>query len=428
MTDPWAGRPSLTLTECRACGSRNLIPFLDLGTTPLANQLTATPDETVARFPLACCWCADCTLVALTEAVSPEIMYRHYVYLSGTSPSFREHSWSIADRLVERFSLDASSLVIEIASNDGMMLRRFRDRGTRVLGVDPARNIAQLANAEGIPTIPEFFDKTLAGRIGAEHERARLVLARNVIAHIHDALGALEGVATVLANDGVLAIEVPHLLELMRHVEFDTIYHEHLSYVSLRALTALCERAGLEVFDVEKTPVHGGSILVLAGPAGAHPRAPALGALLAEEDDAGLGREATFRTFADRVAGLRRGLVQRVEDWLASGRTLAAYGAPAKAVTLLSYTGLDRRHLAYTLDLNPLKQGRFLPGSGIPIVGPDRIRDDPADCHLLLAWNFADEICRQQAAYLARGGCFLVPVPAPAFQSNADREAPRESP
>lgn len=402
--------------ECRSCHHPELAEVLDLGSTPLANRLLtqAQLGEPEPRYPLVLAFCPRCALVQITETVPPEVLFRDYLYFSSFSDTMVQHARVIADRLRVERGLGSDSLVVEVASNDGYLLQHYVAAGVPVLGIEPARNIAKVAEERGVRTVSEFFGLELAERLAADGHRADVIHANNVLAHVADLNGFVAGLAALLKPEGLAVIEAPYLKEMLDHVEFDTIYHEHLCYFSLTALAALFDRHGLRVVNVERLPIHGGSLRVHVVPAGSRERpAPTVAALLAEERAWGVDRLEAYQPFAERVTRLRADLVALLRDLKAQGRTLAAYGASAKGSTLLNYMGIDGALLDFVVDRSTVKQGRYTPGTHLPILPPEHLLAARPDDVLLLTWNFAEEIFRQQAAYLEAGGRFIVPVPSP---------------
>jgi novobiocin biosynthesis protein NovU/D-mycarose 3-C-methyltransferase len=412
----------MRIANCRACDSPSLWPFLDLGDTALANNyvVPARADEPEPTYPLRAALCAECGLVQIDEEVPPEDLFRHYLYVSGTSDLVHQHARELAEHFARRCPLRRGDLVLEAASNDGTVLKAFQRYGARTLGIEPARNIAEQATREGVPTVCEFFDAATARQARAGHGPARLILARHVLAHARDLHGFVEGLFVALADDGLAVVEVPHLLTFHDYLAYDTVYHEHLCYFSLRVLQRLFRRHGLELADVLEVPIHGGSIVVSAQRhGGPRPRSAAVDELLAREERAGLHRLERWARFARRVEQNRDALCREVDRLWAAGRSLAGYGAAAKGMTLLAYCGIGPDQLPYLVDKNPYKQGLLTPGHHIPICPPERLLQEQPDTVLLLAWNFAAEIARQQAEYLRRGGRFLLPLPAPRYWAGA---------
>jgi SAM-dependent methyltransferase len=399
--------------ECRACGKVGLTPVLSLGETPLANRLLTDEqlNEPEPTWPLELAWCPDCSLVQITETVPPETLFSDYAYFSSFSDTMVAHAKSIAQRLTSDRELGADSLVVEVASNDGYLLQWYREAGVPVLGIEPAQNIAKVAIEErGIPTISEFFGQDIATQLAADGKRADIIHANNVLAHVADLNGVVAGFRAMLKPNGVAVVECPYLKDLIDHVEFDTIYHEHLCYFSLTALDRLFRSHDLEIVDVERLDIHGGSIRIHAMPSGVEPVRESVTSLLAEEaqwvDDA-----ASYATFGARVANLGKeltGLLQRLKS---EGKRIAVYGASAKGSTLLNFFGIDRSLIDYVVDRSTVKQGHYTPGTHLKIYDPDRLTQDQPDYCLLLTWNFAREILEQQQEFRDQGGQFIIPIP-----------------
>jgi hypothetical protein len=401
------------ISTCRSCGGADLEMVLDLGTTPLANSLPAVDSsEPEPRFPLELVFCPSCTLVQITETVPPEQLFRNYLYFSSFSDTMLAHARDLTARLLGELKLGARSLAVEIASNDGYLLQYYKQAGVPVLGIEPARNVAKVAEERGIPTLCEFFGLQLATELAADRKRADVLHANNVLAHVADLDGFVAGIQAILADEGVAALEFPYLGDMIDHCEFDTIYHEHLCYYSLGAIKHLFERNGLKLLNVERVPIHGGSLLLqVARREAARPAMPSIAALLDEERQRGMETAAFYRGFAGRVLQLKDKLRALLADLKAKGKRIAAYGAAAKGSTLLNTFGIGAETLEFVADRSTHKQGRLMPGVRIPIVPSERLSKSMPDYTLLLTWNFADEILRQQAEYRSRGGKFILPVP-----------------
>ena len=401
------------MPSCRSCGGGRLEVFLSLGDLPLADALLRDSTEPEARFPLDIAFCPDCALVQILEEVPPQRLFvDNYLYFSSFSDALLEHARVHAAGLVD--GLGPESLVVEVGSNDGYLLRHVAAAGVPVLGIDPAPDQADAADAAGVPTLREFFGLDLARRLRAEGRRADVIVANNVMAHTPDLNGFVGGLAELLADDGVATIENPSVEELVERCEFDTIYHEHFSYLSSTSVAALMARHGLVLFRVEAFPdLHGGTRrwwVSRSRPVEASARDA-----LAHEGEAGVGSAAFYRSFAGRVEAVRRELIGMVGGLRAEGARVAAYGAAAKGATLLNSCGLGTDMVDFVVDRNPHKQGRFMPGTHQPIRPPEALVEEQPDAVLLLAWNFAREVMAQQQAYRDAGGRFLVPIPQPAL-------------
>jgi SAM-dependent methyltransferase len=399
------------MESCRGCGCGTLTDIHAFGDTPLADRLLR-PDHAGEDYaaPLTLAMCPACSLVQIRETVEPRILFGpDYPYFSSVSPALLAHFAASARSIIARMALGPEDLVIEAASNDGYMLGVFREGGIPVLGIDPADGPVSVARARGIETLHDFFGEACARRLAAEGRRARVFLANNVLAHVADVNDFLRGVRLLLADDGIFVAEFPYLLDLVDHGEFDTIYHQHLLYLSLTAAQSLLARNGLVLVDAERTAIHGGSLRISAATSGEP--TPRVAALLARETRRGIAAPRFFAPFVDHIARIRRDTRAMVRKLKAEGRAVAGYGAAAKATTLLSVLGLGRDDLSFIVDRNRWKQGLLMPGTRIPIVAPEHLDRRTAEVVLLLAWNFADEIVAQNAAYLASGGRFLIPVP-----------------
>jgi 2-polyprenyl-3-methyl-5-hydroxy-6-metoxy-1,4-benzoquinol methylase len=388
--------------------------FIDLGAQPLSNAYVAREDAeaTETFYPLHVRACDACRLVQLPEVLPPERIFGEYAYLSSMSDSWVEHCRHYADSATGRLGLDARHLVVEVASNDGCLLRAFQARGVRVLGVEPARNVADIASAAGVPTLAAFFGSKLASELVSEGRRADLLVANNVLAHVPELNDFVRGIATLLADDGVATLEFPHLARLVAGDQFDTIYHEHFSYFSFETACRVMAAHGLSVFDVEELPTHGGSLRVHAARRErARDVSPRVGALLERERTADLHSTGAFARFAERVRLVKWSLLDFLLERARRGDQVVAYGAAAKGNTLLNYCGVHGDLLAYVADRSPLKQGKLLPGSRIPIVAPERIAETKPAYVLVLPWNIRDEIARQLAYVAGWGGQLVVPLP-----------------
>jgi SAM-dependent methyltransferase len=404
----------MTLASCRFCGAPLDAVFADLGMSPLANSYVP-PERANAMepfYPLRALVCSECLLVQLEEFESAEAIFTDYAYFSSYSTTWLEHSRRYVEQMIDRWGLDGSSAVVELASNDGYLLQYFVERGVPVLGIEPAANVAEVAVAKGVPTLVEFFGVQTARSVAGD-TRADLLLGNNVLAHVPDLNDFVGGMKIVLAERGVLTMEFPHLLRLIEDNQFDTIYHEHFSYFSFTTARKVFAAHGLRLFDVEELPTHGGSLRIY----GAHedddskPESDASRELRAREEAAGLGELATYRAYAERVQADKRDVLALLIDLKRQGNSIVGYGAPAKGNTLLNYCGIGTDFLEYTVDLNPHKQGSLLPGTHIPIRPVEALRATRPDVVLILPWNLREEVMDQHAYVRDWGGRFAARAP-----------------
>lgn len=409
-------RARCAAATCRSCEGPGLEPVLDLGDMPLSDGFVR-PEELEGergrrRFPLEVAFCGRCSLVQILETVPPAMLFcDDYPYYSSFSDSWLEHCARSAEALIVDRRLGPGSLVIEVASNDGYMLKNFKDQGISVLGIDPAGGPAGEAEKKGIPTLCTFFGRSLGEELRNQGLRADVVLGNNVLAHVADLNGFVHGIERLLKEDGVAVIECPYVVDLVERREFDTIYHEHLCYFSVTALEALLSRHGLHLVRVDRLPTHGGSLRLFAQK---QPAArPGVEALLEEERRDGVGSIAYYRGFADQVQALKVELTGVLAQLKREGARIAAYGAPAKGTILLNFMGIGRDLLEFAVDRNVHKHGKVIPGVGLEIHPPSRILESGVDHLLILPWNLRAEIVAQQAEFQRRGGRFIVPLPTP---------------
>ena len=402
------------ITGCRSCGAEDLEPVLALGDMPLSDRLVDPAEDASVepRIPLTLVFCPECTLVQIEETVRPEVLFgEDYPYFSSYSDTLLDHSRRNVQALIERYQLASEDLVVELASNDGYLLQFFAEAGIEVLGIDPAPGPAAVALENGVPTLVEFFGTEVAERLASEGVEADVLIGNNVLAHVPDQNAFVAAMATLLAPTGSIVMEVPYVRDLIEHTEFDTIYHEHHCYFSVRSLETLFARHGLYLNRVEHHPIHGGSLRFFASTDPA--RQPSVDEYLAAEAIAGMDTIGYYQDFADRVDGVRIALNDLIDDLRRGGATVAAYGAAAKGAILLNYAGLDGEQIDYVVDRNPHKQGKLMPGVRLPIYDPSKIDEDPPDYLLILPWNFKDEIMEQQGDFAAGGGRFIIPIPEP---------------
>jgi hypothetical protein len=400
---------------CRFCGAALRHVFADLGTSPLCESYLSAEQLGAAElfYPLVVYVCESCLLVQVPMHVSGEHIFSEYAYFSSFSRSYLDHARRNVLALIERFAISSSSFVVELASNDGYLLRNFSERQIPCLGIEPAANVALAAQQQGVSTLVKFFGESTAGEVVLGHQQADLLIANNVLAHVPDLHDFAEGMKVLLAADGVAVVEVQHLLRLIQQNQFDTIYHEHFSYFTLGSLSTVLLSHGLTVFDVEELPTHGGSLRVYlrhSHSAGAS-EDKRIQQVLAQEQAAGLHNISGYGSFAEQISEVKRQLLEFLIGAKRGGKSIVGYGAPGKGNTLLNYCGIRQDFLDYTVDRNPYKQGKFLPGTRVPILAPEKISQTHPDFVLILPWNLRDEIAAQLVEVREWGGKFVVPIP-----------------
>lgn len=406
----------MTEEKCRFCGTLLIHSFCDLGTSPLSNAYLSSSqlNEVEPWYPLHAYVCESCFLVQLPQYQSPKEIFNEYLYLSSYSESWVKHAKTYANKVIRRFKLNQESAVVEIASNDGYLLQHFKNRNIPVLGVEPAENVAKIAEEKGIPTRVGFFGSETARKMVEENISPDLLVANNVLAHVPDLHDFVAGLKILLKPGGRITLEFPHLLKLMEHNQFDTIYHEHFSYFSFLTVDKIFYRHQLKVYDVEELETHGGSLRVYL----CHdddktgPISEAVLHLRTKEMDAGLNTLAPYKAFFEKVEECRLGFLGFLVSLRYDGKKVVAYGAPAKGNTLLNYCGIRSDMLSFTVDRNPYKQGKFLPGSRIPIYNPDKIKETQPDYVVILPWNLKREIMKQLSFIREWNGKFVVPIPS----------------
>ena len=397
--------------QCRSCEARAGELVLDLGEQPLANNFLSLEDRDKFEpiFPLRLAVCTKCWLLQLTDLISPAQLFSEYVYFSSYSNVWVKHAKDCSIRYLEEFALDAENFVVEIASNDGYLLRNFAEAGIPHLGIEPAENVATVARKKGVQTRVDFFSEKLAKELAME-QQADLIIAYNVFAHVPDINDFVAGLKCLLAPEGRVILEFPYAAETITNGEFDTVYHEHVFYFTLCSLQPIFDRHDLRITTVERTPLHGGSLRLFVRQEN-HEADETVAALLAEEKERGVMSLAFYQGFSDRAERIRNALREQITTLLAEDKTIAAYGAAAKGTILLNYCRLDTEQIAFVVDRSPHKQGRLMPGVHVPIVSADELAGRVPEVTLLLAWNFMDEILGQQIAYRNAGGQFLIPIP-----------------
>lgn len=403
-----------TRLACHICQNKKLHKFLSLGPIPLANSFLQQDQLSVSEpyYPLDVCYCSNCGLVQLAQVIAPEILFKNYAYLTGTSEPMKAHFAGLAEDIIKKFSPPSGALVIDIGSNDGTLLQNFQRYNMRVLGIEPATNVAKLASLRGTETLNDFFNESLAHKICSEKGQPRIILATNVLAHVADLESLLRGVNRLLASDGVFVIEVPYLVDMLSKVEFDTIYHEHLRYFAVRPLVTLFSKFDMGIADVEHISVHGGSLRVYVQKF-IHSLPSSVTELLDLETEAKIDSLETYQKFAEDISRIKEELLSLLKALKNQGAKIAGYGAPAKGNILLNYCQIGMDILDYVTDTTPFKQGRYTPGMHIPVFPESHFHEFPPDYALLLAWNYADEILREEERYRQAGGRFIVPIPRP---------------
>jgi SAM-dependent methyltransferase len=400
---------------CRFCGTELKHTFIDLGMSPLCESYLspAQLNQMEPFYPLHVYVCHECYLVQLEEYVTREHIFTEYAYFSSYADSWLKHVQVYTDQMINRFDLDNSSFVVEVASNDGYLLQYFVQKNVPCLGIEPAANVAEAAVAKGVPTLVEFFGQDLARKLAAEGRQADLIAGNNVLAQVPDLNDFVAGLKILLKPQGVITIEFPHLWRLMQENQFDTIYHEHFSYFSFLAAEQIFAAHGLTLFDVEELPTHGGSLRIYACHQDDASKSITERAseLHRREENAGFNKIDFYRSFAEQVEETKRKLLEFLIQAKRQGKTIAGYGAPGKGNTLLNYCGIRTDFLDFTVDRNPYKQGKFLPGTRIPIFHPDKIAETKPDYVFILPWNFKDEIMTQMGFIREWGGQFIVPIP-----------------
>ena len=403
-------------SDCGICNSHNLIEILDLGEQPPSNSLIEYAELTSpeVKFPLRLCLCTDCFFVQLLDIVNKEFLFKHYFYMTSASKPIVEHFKKYATEVHNDFLKNENEpVVLEIGSNDGSMLAEFKKLGAKIIGIEPARNIAKIANDSGILTKNCFFSSDVAKEI-VQSQKISLVVANNVVAHIEDLHDFMKGIKILIGNNGIFIFEIPYLNDLLQKLEFDTIYHEHLSYFSLLPILNWVHQYGLEVFDIKKQSVHGGTIRVFVTKAGNIIQKYSVQEFLSTERKYGLDKVTIYKEFAQNVIDLKLNLIKTIQQLKKEKKSIIGYGASAKGNVLLNFCEFDYKTIDFIIDTTPLKQGKFTPGTHIPIVAPNEIEHKgDNDVVLLLAWNYKDTILEKEKSFRRRGGKFLIPIPKP---------------
>lgn len=402
------------IDNCRSCGKPLEEMIVSLGTMPLANSLLEKDQlhKKEPTFPLDLCLCKNCSLVQIKQTISSNVLFKNYLYFSSYSDTMLESAQEISQKMIQTLDLGEDSLVIELASNDGYLLQYYLSKNVPVLGIDPAENIAAVANQKGIHTLPEFFSKDLALTLAAQNQFADVIHANNVLAHVPCLNDFVQGIKTLLKPNGTAVIEVPYVVDMIEKNEFDTIYHEHLCYFSLTSLESLFARADLKIIDVIKLSIHGGSLRLFIS----HPHAQQnsrVREMLDYEESIKISSAHYYKYFSENISKNKKLLISLLDDLRAAGKSIVAYGASAKGSTLLNVFGINNKVLDFVVDRSKAKQGYYTPGSHLPIYAPEELLERKPDYVLLLTWNFKEEILKQQSSYRKQGGKFIIPVPSP---------------
>lgn len=399
--------------SCIVCGSMKVEEFLDLGAFALANKFLSKEELVKAepKYPLKVGFCQNCGHVQLSERVPPSDMFDDYLYISSASDTLKAHLYELSDIVVERFQLGSDDFVIDIGCNDGTLLKGFQRHGVRMLGVDPAKNLAEFSHNNDADRFTDFFNRKNAGLIVEKWGHASVMTATNTFPHIPELQDFVEGLKIALNRGGTFVIEMHYLLDLIEQTAFDTVYHEHVSYWALSPMKYLFEKNGMQIIHVERLPLHHGQLRVFVQRQGEGKVQPSVQEILSLELVEGLDQIETYKKFAQEVQQIKHDILKTIKDLITQGKKVVGYGAPAKGNTLLGFLDIGPNMVEYIADRSPLKQGLYTPGMHIPVVPPERLLEDQPDYVVLFAWNFVDEILQQQAEYRSRGGKFIIPIP-----------------
>jgi SAM-dependent methyltransferase len=401
--------------DCRVCHGKNVVKFLSLGQVPLAGDFVKEEEiSKVKKYPLEVYFCRDCSLVQIMDIVPADVLFKDYRYLSSVMTTLKEHFEAHAREIVSRYNLNKNSFLVEIGPNDGVLMKPLQELGMNVVGFEPAENIAKIASSKGLKIINDYFTKNNASKLVKSHGKADVILANNVMAHIDNIDEIMEGVSELLKDDGVFILEVHYIVDLIEKVQFDTIYHEHLMYYSMKALQRLMNRYGMEIVDVKRIPIHSGSISVHAKKINkSNEIYPAVHELMNLESSSGFYSEKIYFEFADKVKKVKNNLLKLINDLKSKNKRIICYGAPGRGTIFLNYLGITRKQIDYVIDQSPERFGRFVPGVNIPIYPPEVLEKEliPPDYALILAWSYEDEIINKERKFIARGGRFIIPLP-----------------